>query len=115
VVGFTLLPLYTQGTAPGTHCVGDWVDLRAGLDVLDKRRSLSPVGNRTKILQSSSPFILTYTICENIITTITTTTTTTTAITTTSSTDFKYWTFTRLVCKCNTDIKKYVMMKFMYS
>jgi hypothetical protein len=34
--------------APGTHWVGDWVDLRAGLDNLEK--ILDPTGTRTPTL-----------------------------------------------------------------
>jgi hypothetical protein len=30
--------------APGTHWIGGWVDLRAGLDDLEKRRFLTPPG-----------------------------------------------------------------------
>jgi hypothetical protein len=30
--------------APGTHWIGGWVDLRAGLDDLEKRKFLTPPG-----------------------------------------------------------------------
>jgi hypothetical protein len=36
---------FTPGErAPGTHCIGGWVDLRAGLDDLEKRKFLTPLG-----------------------------------------------------------------------
>jgi hypothetical protein len=36
---------FTSGErAPGTHCIGGWVDLRAGLDDLEKRKFLTPPG-----------------------------------------------------------------------
>jgi hypothetical protein len=35
---------FTAGeTAPGTHCVGGWVVLRAGLDVTEKRKNIFPL------------------------------------------------------------------------
>jgi hypothetical protein len=30
--------------ARGAHCIGGWVDLRAGLDAMEKRKFLSPSG-----------------------------------------------------------------------
>jgi hypothetical protein len=47
VVSFTPLPLYPRGIAPGTHWRGGWVDLRAGLDAVEKRIPLATVGSRT--------------------------------------------------------------------
>jgi hypothetical protein len=45
---------FTPGErAPGTHLIGDWVDLRAGLDDLEK--ILDPTGTRTPTPRSSSP------------------------------------------------------------
>jgi hypothetical protein len=38
---------------PGTHCIGGWVDPRAGLD--DVEKILDSAGTRTPIPQSSSP------------------------------------------------------------
>jgi hypothetical protein len=36
---------FTPGErAPGTHWIGGWVDLRAGLDDLEKRKFLTPLG-----------------------------------------------------------------------
>jgi hypothetical protein len=36
---------YTPGEiAPGTHWIGDWVDSRAGLDDLEKRKFLTLLG-----------------------------------------------------------------------
>jgi hypothetical protein len=37
----------TLGRNSGTHCIGDWVDLRAGLDFWRRKTSLSPTGSRT--------------------------------------------------------------------
>jgi hypothetical protein len=37
-VSFTPLPLYTRGKSPGTDWIGGWVDPRAGLDDLEKRK-----------------------------------------------------------------------------
>jgi hypothetical protein len=36
VVSFTPRPLYPRERAPGTHCIGGWVDPRAGLDSMEK-------------------------------------------------------------------------------
>jgi hypothetical protein len=36
VVNFTHWPLYPEGRVHGTHWIGGWVDLRAGLDDLEK-------------------------------------------------------------------------------
>jgi hypothetical protein len=36
---------FTPGErAPGTHWIGSWVDLRAGLNDLEKRKFLTPPG-----------------------------------------------------------------------
>jgi hypothetical protein len=37
--------------APGTHCIRDWVGLRAGVAVTKKRNISSPVGKRTPTVQ----------------------------------------------------------------
>jgi hypothetical protein len=34
-----------------THWIGGWVRLRAGLDVVEKRKNLAPAGNRTPAVQ----------------------------------------------------------------
>jgi hypothetical protein len=45
---------FTPGErASGTHWIGGWVDLRAGLD--DVEKILDPTGTRTPTPQSSSP------------------------------------------------------------
>jgi hypothetical protein len=36
VVSFTPRPLYPRERASGTHCIGGWVDPRAGLDDMEK-------------------------------------------------------------------------------
>jgi hypothetical protein len=38
VVSFTPRPLYPWERAPGTHWIGGWVDPRAGLDDVEKRK-----------------------------------------------------------------------------
>jgi hypothetical protein len=38
VVNFTPRPYYPRGKSTGTHWTGGWVDLRAGLDDLEKRK-----------------------------------------------------------------------------
>jgi hypothetical protein len=40
---------------PGTHCVGDWVDPRAGMDDVEKRKFLTLPGLELRPLRSSSP------------------------------------------------------------
>jgi hypothetical protein len=35
------------GRAPGTHWIGGWVGVIARLDILEKRKSLSPAGIQT--------------------------------------------------------------------
>jgi hypothetical protein len=35
-VSFTPRPLYPRERAPSTHCIGGWVDPRAGLDDMEK-------------------------------------------------------------------------------
>jgi hypothetical protein len=42
---------FTPGErAPGTHWTGGWVDLRAGLDDLEKRKFLTPPGLELRLL-----------------------------------------------------------------
>jgi hypothetical protein len=36
VVSFTLRPLYPRERAAGTHCIGGWVEPRAGLEDMEK-------------------------------------------------------------------------------
>jgi hypothetical protein len=40
VVSFTPRPIYFGERAPGTHWIGGWVDTRAGLDGVEKRKFL---------------------------------------------------------------------------
>jgi hypothetical protein len=44
VVNFTPRPLYPRERAPGTHCIGGWVDPRAGLDDMEKQQFLTLPG-----------------------------------------------------------------------
>jgi hypothetical protein len=55
VVSFTLLTLYPRERAQGTHCIGGWVDPRAGLDDVKKRKVLILPGLELRLLGSSSP------------------------------------------------------------
>jgi hypothetical protein len=50
MVFFTFRPLYSKQRDPGTHLVKDRVVPRAGMDVLEMRKSLAVTGNGT-ILQ----------------------------------------------------------------
>jgi hypothetical protein len=44
VVSFTPRPLYPRERAPGTNCIGGWVDPRAGLDNMEKWKFLTLPG-----------------------------------------------------------------------
>jgi hypothetical protein len=44
--------LYLREKDPGTHWIGSWVGLRAGLDIVARRKSFASAENRTR---SSSP------------------------------------------------------------
>jgi hypothetical protein len=44
--------LYPWERTQGTHWIGGWVGLRAGLDTEAKRKSFAPVGDRTPVVQS---------------------------------------------------------------
>jgi hypothetical protein len=44
VLSFSLLPLYFREKDPGIHLIGGWVDPRAGLDDLEKRKFLTLEG-----------------------------------------------------------------------
>jgi hypothetical protein len=37
-----LLPLYRGDTTPGTHFIGGWVNLKAGLEDMEKRKISCP-------------------------------------------------------------------------
>jgi ABC-type taurine transport system ATPase subunit len=47
MVSFTPRQLY-----PGIHWIGGWVNPRAGMDAVAKRRISAPVGNRTLVVQT---------------------------------------------------------------
>jgi acyl dehydratase len=53
-VSFTA-PFTPGERAPGTHWIGGWVDLRAGLDNMEKRKFLTLPGLELQLPQSSSP------------------------------------------------------------
>jgi hypothetical protein len=58
VVSVTPRPRFAPGErtpGTGTHWIGGWVGLRAGLDVGLEEKSSAPVGDRTSIARSSSP------------------------------------------------------------
>jgi hypothetical protein len=46
------LPLYPLGIDPVAHCVGSWVGLRGGLDVMGKRKISypNPVSNPKSLI-----------------------------------------------------------------
>jgi hypothetical protein len=44
MVSFTPRPHYPRGNGPGTHWIGGWVDSRAGLDDVEKRKFLTLPG-----------------------------------------------------------------------
>jgi hypothetical protein len=57
VLTFMHCHLSPRETAPGTHCIGGWVALIAGLETWrKKKKSLSPNRNQTTISQPSSPY-----------------------------------------------------------
>jgi hypothetical protein len=48
---------FTPGErAPSTHWIGGWVDLRGGLNYLEKRKFLTPTGTQTPTPRSSSRY-----------------------------------------------------------
>jgi len=49
----TPVVLSSGGESPYTNWIGGWVDPRAGLDAVAKRKNptIAPVGNRTPIVQ----------------------------------------------------------------
>jgi hypothetical protein len=61
VVSFTPLPLYPRERAPGTHFIGGWVDPRAGLDDMDKRKFFDLTETRTPALPVVQPVASRYT------------------------------------------------------
>jgi hypothetical protein len=55
VINAKTLPHFTPGTDPGTHCIGDWVGPRAGLDRC--RNSRPPSGHDPRTFQPvASPY-----------------------------------------------------------
>jgi hypothetical protein len=50
VVSFASWSLYHRGKDPGTHCIGSWVDFRAGLDAVVKRKYPYPYETRTPVV-----------------------------------------------------------------
>jgi hypothetical protein len=62
VVSFTPWPLYLRERAPGTHCIGGWVDPRACLDEMDKRKFL-PYRDSNPDLSVVQPVASRYTDC----------------------------------------------------
>jgi hypothetical protein len=41
VMSFTSRPLYPKEKSPGTHSIGGWVGLRAGLEAVEKRKTFT--------------------------------------------------------------------------
>jgi hypothetical protein len=50
VVSFTPRPIYSRGKAPVTHWIGGWVDPRAGLDDVKKRKFFTLPGLELRLL-----------------------------------------------------------------
>jgi len=44
--------LYPRERTPGTHWIGGWVGLRAGLDTEARGKSFASAGDRTLVVQS---------------------------------------------------------------
>jgi hypothetical protein len=40
---------------PGSHWIGGWVGPRTGLDAVEKKESVVPIGKRTAVPRPSSP------------------------------------------------------------
>jgi hypothetical protein len=47
----TRRPLHPEERAPGIHLIGEWMNHRAGLYAVAKRKIPSPAGNRTTVVQ----------------------------------------------------------------
>jgi hypothetical protein len=45
-----------DGKSPGIHLIGGWVDSRAGLEALEKRKSLVATGNSTTMRRPTSSY-----------------------------------------------------------
>jgi hypothetical protein len=56
VVKYMRQPLYPRGKSPATHWIGGWLDLKAGLDDVEKR-IFDPAGTRTLTPRPSSPLV----------------------------------------------------------
>jgi hypothetical protein len=54
VVSFTPRPFYPRERALGTHCIGGWVDPRAGLDNMEKKKFLTLPGLEPRPLSRPS-------------------------------------------------------------
>jgi hypothetical protein len=62
VVSFTSRPLYPRERASGTHCIGRWVDPRAGLDDMESENSW-PYRDSNPDLSVVQPVASRYTDC----------------------------------------------------
>jgi hypothetical protein len=45
-----------EGKSPGIHLIGGWLDSRAGLEALEKRKSLVVTGKSTMIRRPNSSY-----------------------------------------------------------
>jgi hypothetical protein len=63
VVNFTPRPLYPRERSPGTHCIGGWVDPRAGMDNMEKWKFITLPGLETRPLSVVQPVASRYTDC----------------------------------------------------
>jgi hypothetical protein len=60
VFSFKSWQLYPKERAPGTHWIGEWVGLKAGLDAVVKRKILPvPAGTQTPDYISGTKYVKT--------------------------------------------------------
>jgi hypothetical protein len=53
LVSFTHRPLHEEG-APGTHSTQGWVGPKAGLEAVEKKKTLIPAGKRSMAVQPAA-------------------------------------------------------------
>jgi hypothetical protein len=60
MVSFMYQPLYPRGKSPGTRWIGGWMDPRAGLDDMEKRKILTLSGLELRPLGRPAPSQMLY-------------------------------------------------------
>jgi hypothetical protein len=63
VVSFTPRPLYPRGKSPNIHWIGGWIDPRAGLDNVEKRKFLTLSGLKLRLLSHPARSQSLYRLC----------------------------------------------------